>query len=802
MQIQFVSQSLGILTTVFGWIGSALGSLVALVLDLLMLYIGNTLYQIAIQLLGILDFVQLLFKRLAGLDTHWYNGVGRQEDILLSLFQDPAVLNTLIAMTIVAVTMLIIATIVQIIRVEYTTEGAKNTKGGIIGASFKALAMFMIVPIGSFMGIFISNQLLRSIEAATNTTGSSYIAGTIFVASAHNANRVKTSVERDSSIFGIFESIYTNLVQFVYGGGAGAIAGAFLVDGEGNVASGLNNGGMFTSTKSDPVEKRYDIAEKIDRAFSNKMTNNNSNIVGKIGTLDPETGYSDAFDYTNFHLVSVYYEIGNINFLLLFAGAAMSIYFLYMAAFGMIMRLFKATALFVIAPPVVALMPLDNGNAFKQWRTNFIGSIISAYGVIIALNIFFLVMPVLENIKLFNPNGFLGVLNYGNNALVYLLFVIVGLMSVSKISKVVSDVAGKGDDALAEGSAVGKKITGAAINTVAMAYGVGHAMKMGKSLMASSEANFAAAENEIDPEKKEKLIKRATSEQDKAMEYKARSKRIGKEIPEVMFKKGAQAFGGDIDKTLDNIEGPFRKKDKFEYEVDQSKRRIKKKHEDAGLITDADRVAKDFKREKEAREVLDSQMQNFDTSSDANKFKSGIDKSNRSDASSMAQIRKKDGLLDRYMTAQEAYKNNPDSGMAKEAFEEASARMAEAMDGLGEKLERVADVTQKAALDKLKAGQELSKGEAASIKKLTGDEARSARAAVAYNKTAEGSAAATTAFTVIAKLKADPSANVASGDVKATLEYLSKTKQLTDELNKLLSNARKSAKVKVVDNDY
>lgn len=479
----------------------------------------------------------------------------------------------------------------------------------------------------------------------------------------------------------------------------------------------------------------------------------------------------------------------------------MAIYFLYMAAFGMIMRLFKATALFIIAPPVVALMPLDNGNAFKQWRTNFIGSIISAYGVIVALNIFFLVMPVLENIKIFNPNGFAGVMNYGNNALVYLMFVIVGLMSVSKISKVVSDVAGKGDDALSEGSAVGKKITGAAINTVAMAYGVGHAMKMGKSLMASSEANFAAAENEIDPEKKEKLIKRATSEQDKAMEYKARSKRIGKEIPEVMFKKGAQAFGGDIDKTLDNIEGPFRKKDKFEYEVDQSKRRIKKKHEDAGLIRDADKVAKDFKREKEAREVLDSQMQNFDTSSEA-KFKSGIDKSNRSYASSMAQIRNKDGLLDRYMTAQEAYKNNPDSIMAKEAFEEASARMAEAMDGLGEKLERVADVTQKAALDKLKAGQELSKGEAASIKKLTGDEARSARAAVAYNKTAEGSAAALTAFTVVHKLKNDPSANVASGDVNATLEYLSKTKQLTDELNKLLSNARKSSKVKVVDNDY
>lgn len=812
MQIHFVSQSLGILTTLFGWIGSALGSLIAVVIDLIMLFVGNTLYQIAIQLLGILDFVQLLFKRLAGLDTHWYGGVGREEDILLSLFQSQAVINSLIAMTIVAIAMLIIATIVQIIRVEYTTEGAKNTKGGIIGSSFKALAMFMIVPIGSFMGIFISNQLLRSIEAATNPSGTSYIAGTIFVASAHNANRAKSSVERDSSLFGILENVYTNIVQTIYGGGAGAIAGAFLVDGEGNIAAGFNNNGAFTSTKSDPVEKRYDIAEKIDRAFANKMENNNSNVIGKIGILDAESGYSDAFDYNNFHLVSIYYEIGNINFLLLFAGSIMSIYFLYMAAFGMIMRLFKATALFIISPPVVALMPLDNGNAFKQWRTNFIGSIISAYGVVIALNIFFLIMPILENIKLFDPTGIKGILNYGNNALVYLLFVIVGLMSVSKISKVISDVAGKGDDALADGTAVGKKITGAAINTVAMAYGVGHAAKMGKALMSQSkgfaqEAEQAREAGDFEAAEKKDALSKST--QDKAFEYKARSERIRKEIPEVMFKKGAQSFGGDIDKTLDNIEGPFRKKDKFEYEVDQKKKKLKKAASEKDAqgnyknkdYFDADDASRATKRAKEARGLLGDEMKNFDTTSEG-KFKSGIDKANRSDANSMTQIRKKDGLLDRYMEAQQNYKDHPDSGMAKEAFEEASARMAEAMDGLGEKLERVADVTQKAALDKLKSGQELSKGEATSIKKLTGEEAKSSRAAVAYNKTAQGAAAASTAFNVVATLKTNPGANVATKDVDAALKYLNDTKQLTAELKKLLANAQKATKVRVVDNEY
>lgn len=276
MQIQFVSQSLGILSTLFSWITSALGSLIAVIIKIAVGLVSNLLYAISVQLLGLLDFVQMVFKRLSGLDTHWYNGTGREEDILLSLFQDPAVLNSLIAMTIVAIAMLIIATIVQIIRVEYTTEGAKNTKGGIIGASFKALAMFMIVPIGSFLGIFISNQLLRSIEAATNTTGTPYIGGAIFVASAHSANRVRIT-EQDNPTNDIIEQILNIVSTAALGGILGpeatqaALNALNLVNSDHTVVSGYDNSGMFTSTKSDPIEKRNEIAEKLIGLFQTNM---------------------------------------------------------------------------------------------------------------------------------------------------------------------------------------------------------------------------------------------------------------------------------------------------------------------------------------------------------------------------------------------------------------------------------------------------------------------------------------------------------------------------------------------------
>lgn len=824
MQIHFVSQSLGILTAAFGWITSLVGAVLGVVIKVAVALVSNMLYMIGVQLFGLLDFVQMLFKRLSGLDTHWYNGVGREEDILLSLFQDPAIINSLIAMTIVAIAMLIIATIVQIIRVEYTTEGAKNTKGGIIGSSFKALAMFMIVPIGSFMGIFISNQLLRSVEAATNVGGSQYIAGAIFVASSTSANKVRY-VQGDFStgqygdtfnnIMDTLSSIVTTIVMgslpgwsAVAGpagaGGAGAalggtIAGWNLVNEDGSIKPEYNNGGMFTSGKSDPVEKRNEIAEKIDRAFSNKVEYNNST-VGEFG------GY---FDYNNVALVSLYYNISSMNFLLLIAGSIMAIYFLYMAAFGMIMRLFKATALFIIAPPVVALMPLDNGNAFKQWRTSFIGSIISAYGVVIALNIFFLIMPVLENIKIFDPSNWL---NYANNALVYLLFVVVGLMSVTKISKIVSDIAGKGDDALSEGTAVGKKITGAAINTAAMAYGVGHAVKMGgeyasratdKETEAKGFLNQALATDDKDEaeflmSKYDEATKEAGQYSEDSAKYKARGKRIALETPEHMFKSAMKGLGGDIDKTLDSVEGPFRKKDKLDREIKDEVSKMRKSGKmpvdvsetSSGLLQQG-KLAKDSISKKFGKQKIENQEYvkgledveiNTDSVDDMNE--DIIKENNAKDKNAKAGKKLLKNRNKAFRDVDDAIENgNPAIGSLEANKDKLQDELVSVLSDLSQTIETLKDETIKAstrqnakiAVEKVNAGQNLNRTETAALNKFFDAISKQSNSAKNYAKSAAGSGSdAATTVKVVGQLKADPNAKIDISELKIAAAHLEK----------------------------
>ena len=93
------------------------------------------LYAISCLLLMLLDFIQSIFRKLAGLDTYYYEGVSdgfEHEDILQRLLTTPEVLKAFGALIVVGIILLFIFTIIQFIRIEYTTEGAKNSKGNII----------------------------------------------------------------------------------------------------------------------------------------------------------------------------------------------------------------------------------------------------------------------------------------------------------------------------------------------------------------------------------------------------------------------------------------------------------------------------------------------------------------------------------------------------------------------------------------------------------------------------------------------------------------------------------------------
>lgn len=489
----------------------AAGIITALIITLLSItlpammgqLLGHVLYNIGKLILDLADFMQMIFRRLAGLDVYWFkdgksyyhnlsdslvggydttgsdfsviehdviNNSQQEGDILLKLFSSNAVVEALIAMTLFAVALLLIVTIIQIIRVEYTTEGSKNSKGTIIGKALKSLAMFILVPVVCFLGVFVSNKLLAAVDSATAQSGSSTLSGYIFLAASADANVIRCG-EADYMPDAVV--LKKNDARFKAN-----------LNSSGNGLEGWKTT-YFSSNKASAEARRADIANDIDQLFVSRYNAHGAeeNTVvtisaAKDGTVSFKNIDKDkdtfVLHYSFVRGVEYFYNLLDINYLILYFGGFMTLLSLFRASFGLVLRLYKATALFIISPGVTALTPIDDGNAYKQWRKAFIANVLGAYGFVIAMNLLFLLLGIIDNIHLFDPNKFFSA---APNALVRAVMVIVGVNMLEDLAKQISGFIG-GADILSEGKASSEK-AGKTIGKIGSAVGGGVMMAGG-----------------------------------------------------------------------------------------------------------------------------------------------------------------------------------------------------------------------------------------------------------------------------------------------------------------------------------
>lgn len=443
--MQFASMSLGIFDFLIEWLTQFLIWIVQFALELVGQLISLIFYGVCVDFLKIVDFIQKLFYKLCGLGTYWVNGVEIKEtDPLLSIITDKSMLQILLALTLVAVAMVIVATIIQVLRTEFSTEGSKNTKGQVFGQAIKALIMFALVPICSAGGIIITNALLKAVNTATSLGAESSVGGAVYVASTYSANHIRNG--------GTIESI-TSTTNGKY---------KIKIKGFSSFMSSTKNKDYECEITSEAVSylggaslsvnqgNRDEIAQKIDNAF--------------------RSGYISFTDKT---VANTFYDVGSINFVTFLGGGILAAYTMLMASFGMIMRMYKGAVLFVISPAMTGLMPLDNGGAFKQWRTAFIKQLLSAYGTIVAMNLLFILLPIVGNIALFE-----GSTGGAINAFVQMLFTLTGLFMLKDMSGLIANMIGA-DDAGAAGAGMAGKVLGTAakIGTVAVGGVAGVAAK-------------------------------------------------------------------------------------------------------------------------------------------------------------------------------------------------------------------------------------------------------------------------------------------------------------------------------------
>lgn len=157
--------------------------------------------------------------------------------------------------------------------------------------------------------------------------------------------------------------------------------------------------------------------------------------IGNIPKIEADSNFvSGAWDYTNFDLVKQYYSINDMNYVVGILGSFVMLVMFVLSSITFVQRIFDTVLLYIISPVSISTIPLDEGNRFKVWKDMMIAKILSAYGVILSMNIFFLIMPIISNITFFQ-DGF-------QNGIVQIVFLIGGAFAVTKASRVISQLCG------------------------------------------------------------------------------------------------------------------------------------------------------------------------------------------------------------------------------------------------------------------------------------------------------------------------------------------------------------------------
>lgn len=377
---------------------------------------GMILYTPASILYRILDWLQSIFRSLAGLEPITIDGTvvnsgangEPQYDIVYYLTRTDLIQDIFFSLLIFSFILIIITTTIALVKNLY--QDKQKTPASIIMSAFTSLFMFLFVPIAAVVGLMCTNFILQAVDVATSrghSTGNNAMATTIFLASAYDANVLRSKSLDECRKNYAWLCDHTNFDTLV------------------GVPKEMAN----SLTRDDFDE----LATEIDHYMGQGMLKDNN---GDVTTI-----YDIHSDLPSF------YYISQINWLIMIVGGCVMVYAMFKLCWGLVGRMFKLVIDFVLIPPVIAMIPLDDKKAYNAWKGDFIKNLTLGYGTVAGLNLYFSILPIIRQIK------FNAVFGGGLFDIVFRLFVqIVGLMMVEKTASSIGGWFGSGD-LIAEGKA-------------------------------------------------------------------------------------------------------------------------------------------------------------------------------------------------------------------------------------------------------------------------------------------------------------------------------------------------------------
>lgn len=150
---------------------------------------------------------------------------------------------------------------------------------------------------------------------------------------------------------------------------------------------------------------------------------------------------------------------------------------LIVAVLNLAKRVYEIIFMFFCMPVSMSTLPLDDGARFKNWREQFVTKIILAYGAVLSVNVFILILPLIQQMSIPNASGFV-------NALFTVFMIVGGAMIIPAGQTLFARLFGQADDMHAGGGWLrsvlygGRVVGGAAAKMVSRTVrGIAHAVR-------------------------------------------------------------------------------------------------------------------------------------------------------------------------------------------------------------------------------------------------------------------------------------------------------------------------------------
>lgn len=365
------------------------------------------------------------------------------------------------SLSIFAIIILVLSTMVAMIKSHYSEDYQNTNPWKYIYTAIKAVLTYAVMPVVVVLGMQISHFILQTLDNITAGTDASKVEA-MFGRTVAKDN-FKTSIYAEGTPQE--KETYTHYDYFGAGGPTTTTTfGGMLFTAAAYSANRLRSGtislsemeatGVFASSNcpdyaklTDPEAKQNYAADQVDFAFSNNLKWTNSKSIWTLTGWFENVRYVEYVDFMSIKVMSsfskynitavwMFYDLWQFQFIVAFGGGVTAVGILLSVILGMMSRLIKGAALFLIYPPLIALAPLDNFKAFKSWGSQFMQQVLMAYGAVIGMNILMLVLPLVQNISWYGPG--MGIID----AIVNMIILIVGLLMTKDFIVIVSGFIG------------------------------------------------------------------------------------------------------------------------------------------------------------------------------------------------------------------------------------------------------------------------------------------------------------------------------------------------------------------------